>query len=99
MKEIFVNYGNKAMRSWLWRKGAASEDALGRMIAQKNHLCDAFHMICTDKDDPEPTAALELRDKLFEAWEKEWEPMPADEVERHTKFVHRTGFTAPWSTT
>lgn len=70
----FAGYGQRAMVAWICKKGPASQASLQSMIAEKNHLCDAYRTICAE----EPEASLELRDKLFAAWEKVWQPYDPD---------------------
>ncbi len=72
--ETFANYGNRAMVAWLCKRGPASATALLDMVDEKNRLCDAYRVICQE----EPTACVELRDKLFAAWEAAWQPLSTE---------------------
>lgn len=68
-------YGNRALFDYLWRKGAASAASLSLILAEKAKLCDAYDLITSE----EPEAGLELRDKLFAAWDAVWQAMPPEE--------------------
>jgi hypothetical protein len=70
-------YGNRAMLNYLMRNGGASDSSLQLMLREKKRLCDAYELITSE----EPEASLELRDKLFEAWDAVFVPMPRDEFD------------------
>ena len=80
-------YGNRALLNWLRRKGAVSSASLQKIIAEKNRLCDAYDMICED----EPEASLEIRDKLFEAWDAVRAEMSAEELAAGYERFQRMG--------
>lgn len=79
-------YGNRAMLNYLMRKGAASYASLDAMLREKKRLCDAYKQITVE----EPEASLELRDKLFEAWDAAFEHMPPDQLQSEREFYCRT---------
>lgn len=86
--DIFAAYGNRALYSWLWTKDhAPSRASLAKILAEKERICDAYRSICTE----EPEASLELRDKLFDAWDRVYEIMPTNELEMAVEKFQRVG--------
>jgi hypothetical protein len=86
----FIAHGNRCLLSFLRTNGGATNESLKAMVAAKNKLVDDFRMVCQD----EPEAALELRDKLNEAFAKHFVRMTQDELLRHIEHFQRTGYAA-----
>lgn len=70
-------YGNRALYWWLWTKGAATAASMQKILAAKDRLCDAYDSITSEY----PEESVDLRDKLFAAWESAWEPATPDELQ------------------
>lgn len=85
-------YGNRAMFNYLLRRGGAGYEQLLLMLAEKKRICDAYELIVVD----EPEAGLELRDKLFEAWDRVYVQMSAEELREEQEFYWRTGRCRDW---
>jgi hypothetical protein len=82
-----------SMFGYLWSRGAASQDSLSKMITAKNKLVAQFQDIY--REDKTITGS-EIRDALFKAWDKVWQPIPENEANRHALHVQRTGYAADW---
>lgn len=80
---VITAYSNRALWNYLWRKGAASNESLGMIMAAKDKICSSYELICSE----EPEASLEIRDKLFGAWDAVWQPITRSELDAaHEKF-------------
>lgn len=83
--DAFDAHGNRVLLSYLRTHGGASLASIKAMVAAKNKLVADYRLICEE----EPQASLELRDKLIEAFDRTFERMPREELERALQSFER----------
>lgn len=86
--DVLACHGNRCLYVFLMNKNAgASRPALAAMVAEKDRVIEQYRSV-TQED---PTASLEIRDKLMEVFERLYEPRTAAEIADDFAYFQQTG--------
>ena len=80
-------FGQKCLMKFLTDNGSATQQALDRMIEEKNRIVGNFRLIQSE----EVLEAAEVRERLFTAFREAWKPITENEIEIARNKLSRTG--------